>query len=65
MRKVVEALVCPEMDQSVIVDVESANLGECFTVDLGQPDEETLTDVADRMRRCAATASTVLSGQAA
>jgi argininosuccinate synthase len=38
---------------------------ECFTVDLGQPDEETLTDVADRMRRCGATASTVLSGQAA
>ena len=39
MRKVVEAVVCPEMDQSVIVDVESANLGECCTVDLTTQDQ--------------------------
>jgi hypothetical protein len=34
MRKVVEALVCPEMYQFVIIDVESSNLREWFAVDL-------------------------------
>ncbi len=38
---------------------------EGFTVDLGQPDEESLDGVADRMRACGATATTVVPGQAA
>lgn len=37
----------------------------CFTVDLGQPDEENLEAVADRMKRCGAADAQVLPGQEA
>ena len=36
-----------------------------FTVDLGQPDEESLEAVADRMRRCGAVRADVLDGREA
>ena len=35
----------------------------CFTVDLGQPDEEDLDAVADRMLRCGAIAADIVPGQ--
>ena len=35
----------------------------CFTVDLGQPDEENLQAVADRMRACGASEATIVPGQ--
>ena len=38
---------------------------KCFTVDLGQPDEEDLSSVADRMLACGASAATILDGQEA
>ena len=38
---------------------------EGFIVDLGQPDEESLDGVADRMRACGATAATIIPGQVA
>ncbi len=37
----------------------------CATVDLGQPDEESLDAVADRMLACGAVAASILPGQAA
>ena len=36
----------------------------CFTVDLGQPDEESLDGVADRMRACGAEGAYIVPGQA-
>ncbi len=35
----------------------------CFTVDLGQPDEENLQAVADRMMACGASEATIVPGQ--
>ncbi len=37
----------------------------CFTVDLGQPDEESVDALADRMRACGASEAVVVPGQAA
>ena len=37
----------------------------CFTVDLGQPDEENLKAVRDRMMRCGAAEADIIPGQAA
>ena len=37
----------------------------CYTVDLGQPDEEDLTSIADRMLACGASTATILDGQEA
>ena len=37
----------------------------CFTVDLGQPDEESLTAVEERMRACGAQATSIIPGQTA
>jgi len=37
----------------------------CFTVDLGQPDEESLDAVADRMMACGAVDARIVPGQAA
>ena len=37
----------------------------CFTVDLGQPDEENLTAVEERMRACGAQVTMVIPGQTA
>ena len=37
----------------------------CFTVDLGQPDEESLSAVEERMRACGAQATRIIPGQTA
>ena len=38
---------------------------KCFTVDLGQPDEESLDAVVDRMLACGATSAVVVPGKEA
>ena len=37
----------------------------CFTVDLGQPDEENLNSIVERMMSCGASDAFILSGQEA
>src|SRR5438105_3836924 len=44
---------------------EQGVLPHCFTVDLGQPDETSLDDVAPRMRACGAVEAEIVDGKAA